>query len=50
MNNAINHECQLKKVEMWPSNICIELNIFVIMEQTIANLFAGVLKVWQLMC
>ncbi len=35
-----NHECQLKRVEM-----CIGLNIFVIMEQTIATLFARVLKV-----
>jgi hypothetical protein len=25
-----NHKCQLKKVEMWVSNICIGLNIFVI--------------------
>ncbi len=50
MNNTINHECQLKKVEMWLSNICIGLNIFVITEQTIATLFARVLKVWNLMC
>jgi hypothetical protein len=25
MNNTINHECQLKKVEMWPPNIYLEL-------------------------
>jgi hypothetical protein len=29
-----------KEVEMWPSNTCIALNIFVIMEQTITTLFA----------
>jgi hypothetical protein len=25
MNNTINHECQLKKVDICPSNICIGL-------------------------
>jgi hypothetical protein len=36
-----NHEHQLKKVEMWPSNICIGLNIFVITEQTIEPYLPG---------
>jgi hypothetical protein len=45
-----NHECQLKEVEMLLSNICIGLNILVITEETIATLFAWVLKVWHLMC
>jgi hypothetical protein len=40
-----NHKCQLKKIEMWPSSICIGLNLLVITEQTIAALFAQVLKV-----
>jgi hypothetical protein len=43
----INHKCHLKEVEMWLSNTCMELNIFVIMEQTITTLFARVLKVWH---
>jgi hypothetical protein len=35
----------IQKVEMWPSNTCKGLNIFVITEQTIATLFARILKV-----
>ncbi len=48
--HQINHECHLKEVEMRLSNTCMELNILMIMEQTITALFAQVLKVWHLMC
>jgi hypothetical protein len=39
-----NHERLLNKVEMWPSNISVGLNIFVITEQTVATLFARGIK------
>jgi hypothetical protein len=48
--HKINYKCDLKEVEMWSSNTCIRLNILVITEQTIATLFARVLKVWHLIC
>ncbi len=47
--HRIKTRVSFKEVEMWPFNTCKGLNIFVIMEQTIATLFARVLKVQYLM-